>query len=146
MNEHDKAIYELLHDDGHLDDMTVRLCRTVIERASEGHTTQQLQGYMAYRRRIAEGEDRVRVQRVRKALSTNRWGLLDVVQRARTEARQRLRGERDGRAARQAFYDQIAAVNATIPPNKRGRGSGGRRRGRKDDRRTTQKHVPGTLV
>lgn len=142
----DEEIRALLQDDGMLDDFTVRVCRTVIDRARQGHTIAELLGYLGYRRRIAQpGMEKEACRRVAKALRTNRWGLLDVVQQAQSEAEVRRNDEALTREARSEFYEQVAAATAMIPPNKRGRGSGSRR-GRRKDKPAPARMWPGTLV
>lgn len=139
-------IRSMLSTDEMLDDFTIRLCRSVIERAAEGQTTKQLQGYLGYRRRTAApGLEKEAVRRVLKALKTNRWGLRDVVEAQQAAAAEHRADERATREARSAFREQLATAEAMIPPNKRGRSRGGRGGGNKK-RTTGPRQLPATLA
>lgn len=138
------AVRQLLHDDGALDEQTLRLCGRVLRRARMGHTLQELVSYLGYERSVAHTrEDKERVRRVTKAIKTNRWGLRTAVEAAQAEARQRHQQQKVAAGAVWAYHDEIRRTKSLIPPNKRGRGSGGRR---KRDKPASPPRLRGTIV
>lgn len=133
------SLMERLTPDSGLDDHAVRLCRNVIARALDGHTLDQITGYMGYRRRIARpGAEKEAARRVARALRTNRWGLRDVIVKAQQVAEEIRRRKAIEREARRIYYEQLAGAKALVPENKRRRGSGGRK-GRKGARNKNKK-------
>lgn len=121
----------LIPDSG-LDEFAMRLCRSVIARAMDGHTIDQLTGYLGYRRRVARpGGEKESARRVARALRTNRWGLRDAVEMAQKLAEERRRQAAIDREARRIFYEQVAAAKALVPEHKRGRRGDGRKGGHK---------------
>src|SRR5690606_4791038 len=65
--------------------LTEGIVEHVIKRALDGWTCHELHGYLVYRKRMAEGEDKVKVQRVSKALRTDRWGLRQALIEAQAD-------------------------------------------------------------
>src|SRR5690606_24100122 len=110
-------------DDPLMDEFTQKLVKHVIDRALEGWTFNELHGYLVYRKRMAEGEDKVKVQRVIKALRTDWWGLKQAVIEAQADFRGRVQDARERRMAREVFYEVVAEANSRIPADRRGGGN-----------------------
>lgn len=139
------SVRQILHDDGALDDETLRLCGRVLRRARMGHTLHELVSYLGYERSVARTrEDKERVRLVVRAIKTDRWGLRTAVEAAQAEARQRRLQQKVAAAAVWAYHDEIRRTKSLIPPNKRGRGSGGGRR--KRDKPASPPRLRGTIV
>ena len=116
-------------DDPIMDDFTKGIVEHVIKRALDGWTFHELHGYLVYLKRMAEGEDKVKVQLVSKALRTDRWGLQQAVIEAQADFRGRVQDARERRMAREVFYEVVAEANSRIPADRRGGGNkSGRRR------------------
>lgn len=127
--EQAKIIQRVLKvDDPLLDHFTKRLIWRVLDRAFEGWTIQEIHGYLVYRKRVAEGEDKLKVQRVIKALRTNRWGLRAAIVDGRMTYREAKLDARESEMAREVYREVIAEANSRIPADRRG---GGNKSGRK---------------
>lgn len=118
-----KALMQRNEGDEFLDKPTLELCKAVYKRARRGATVAELTGYVAYRKRVAQGEDKTRAQRVLKAIKTNHWGVGDDIAQLQGVAEDERAARRQNRQIREVWYMQQREVNARIPENKRGRGS-----------------------
>jgi len=128
-----KALMQRNKGDELLDKPTLELCKAVYKRARRGATVAELTGYVAYRKRVAQGEDKTRAQRVLKAIKTNRWGIADDIAQLQEIAADERAARRERQQIRETWFMQISEANARIPENKRGKGrKSGRSRSRKD--------------
>lgn len=115
-----------------LDKWTLDLVRSVYEKARQGLTMDAIFGYLGYRKRVAQGENKARVQRVIKSIRTNRWNVADDIEALQKKAEETRKERQLDRQIRDTWYMQQAEVASRIPPGKRG-GRGGKSRSRKED-------------